>query len=83
MYCENVESYYIMPDEKILDEKIMLWTLKELYLSPYKVYLNNLKLEKFRLNYFKAKKYITQKENYRLEEIINYFIVCLHEELEK
>ena len=72
-----------MPQERVLDEKIMFWALKEIYLSPHRVYLNNLTREKFILKYYKTKKYITEKPYYRLEEIINYFIVCLHEEMEK
>ena len=72
-----------MPQERVLDEKIMFWALKEIYLSPHRVYLNKLTREKFTLKYYKIKKYITEKPYYRLEEIINYFIVCLHEEMEK
>lgn len=71
-----------MPEDRVLDEKIMFWAVKELYLSPHKSYLNELKRDKFVLRYLKTKKYIMEKPNYRLEEVINYFIVCLHEELE-
>ena len=71
-----------MPQERVLDEKIMFWALKEIYLSPHRVYLNKITREKFTLKYYKTKKYITEKPYYRLEEIINYFIVCLHEEME-
>lgn len=83
MYCIKPEIYELMPKEAVLDEKIMLWSLKEIYLSPHKIYLNDLKIDKFRLKYYKTKKYIMEKPNYRLEEVINYFIVCLHEEMEK
>ena len=30
----------------------------------------------------KTKKYITEKENYKIKEIIDYFMVCLHDEME-
>lgn len=83
MYCGNIEIYNLMPQERVLDEKIMFWALKEIYLSPHRVYLNKLTREKFTLKYYKTKKYITEKPYYRLEEIINYFIVCLHEAMEK
>lgn len=83
MYCGNIEIYNLMPEERVLDEKIMFWGLKEIYLSPHRVYLNDLKRDQFALKYYKTKKYIMEKSNYRLEEVINYFIVCLHEEIEK
>lgn len=83
MYCGNIEIYNLMPEERVLDEKIMFWGLKEIYLSPHRVYLNDLKRDQFALKYYKTKKYIMEKSNYRLEEVINYFIVCLHEEMEK
>ena len=83
MYCGTSEIYSFMPEERVLDEKIMFWALKEIYLSPHKVYLKNLKRDKFALKYYKTKKYIMEKPKYQLEEVINYFIVCLHEEMEK
>lgn len=83
MYCSKIEIYDLMPADRVLDEKIMFWALKEIYLSPHRVYLNNLKRDKFTLKYYKTKKYIMEKPEYRLEEVINYFIVCLHEEMEK
>jgi len=82
MYVENTIAYELMPADRFLDEKIMLWAVKEIYLSPHKVFLNNLKRDRFVLRYQKTKKYITEKPDYKLEEIINYFIVCLHDELE-
>lgn len=83
MYASNYEIYQLMPKEKVLDEKLMMWALKELYLSPHKIYINYLSRDKFVLKFYKAKKYITEKNNYKLKEIIDYFIVCLHNEMEK
>ena len=82
MYVENTIAYGLMSADRLLDEKIMIGAVKEIYLSPHKVFLNDLKRDKFVLRYQKTKKYITGKPDYRLEEIINYFIVCLHDELE-
>ena len=31
---------------------------------------------------YQNKKYITEKENYKIKEIIDYFMVCLHDEME-
>lgn len=83
MFVGDSKVYDLMPDDRILDEKIMIWGIKEIYLSPHRIYLNSLKKDKFRLKYYKTKKYIMEKMDYKLEEVINYFIVCLHEEMEK
>jgi len=82
MYVNDSKIYNIMPAERVLDEKIMFWAIKEIYLSPHKIYLNTLTRDKFILKYYKTKKYITEKENYKIKEIIDYFIVCLHDEME-
>ncbi len=83
LYAENELTYNLMPPETVLDNKILTWCVKELYLSPHKVFLMNLNWEKLTHKYLKAKKYITEKPNYTLEEVINYCMVCLYEELEK
>lgn len=82
LYTETLTAYELMTPEKLLDEKIIIWAIKEIYLSPYKMFLNNLNREKIVLKYQKTKKYITSKDDYRIEEIINYFVVCLYNELE-
>lgn len=82
LYVNNSKAYELMSDERVLDEKIMLWAIKEIYLSPHKIYLNTLTRDKFILKYYKTKKYITEKENYKIKEIIDYFMVCLHDEME-
>lgn len=82
MYVNDSKIYNIMPAERVLDEKIMFWAIKEIYLSPHKIYLNTLTRDKFILKYYKTKKYITEKENYKIKEIIDYFMVCLHDEME-
>ena len=80
LYVNNSKAYELMSAERVLDEKIMLWAIKEIYLSPHKIYLNTLTRDKFILKYYKTKKYITEKENYKIKEIIDYFMVCLHDE---
>ncbi len=79
---DNDIAYNLMPPERVLDEKIMLWCVKEIYLSPYKIFLNDLTWEILAHKYLKTKTYITEKPDYRVEEIINYFIVCIQNELE-
>ena len=61
MYVNDSKIYNIMPAERVLDEKIMFWAIKEIYLSPHKIYLNTLTRDKFILKYYKTKKYITEK----------------------
>ena len=82
MHVKDSNIYELMPKERVLDEKIMFWAIKEIYLSPHKIYLNLLTRDKFILKYYKTKKYITEKENYKIKEIIDYFMVCLHDEME-
>ena len=55
MYCSTSEIYKLMPEERVLDEKIMFWGLKEIYLSPHRVYLKDLKRDQFALKYYKTK----------------------------
>lgn len=71
-----------MTVDRLVDEKILIWIVKEIYLSPHRTLLNNLKRDKLLLRYQKTKKYITSKSDYRIEELINYCIVCIHDELE-
>ena len=82
LYADDTIAYDLMPPNKVLDEKIMIWATKEIYISPHKIFLNKIKRESFVHKYLKTKKYIMEKQNYRLEEVINYFIVCLRDEFE-
>ncbi len=83
LYSEDQRAYFYMSDRQVLDQKIMIWAIKELYISPYKVYLNNLQRNKFVLKYLKTKKYIKKKPGHTLQDIIKYFIACLQEELDR
>ena len=82
LYVKNKKDYDLMPPEKVMYQKRMLWAIKEIYQSPHKTLIEQLKRKKMALRYEKTKKYVMQKQEYQLVEIINYFIVCLHEELE-
>ena len=83
LYVENKKAYDLMPADKLMDQKFMIWGIKEIYQSPHNVLLGKLKRDKMLLKYTKTKEYITQKSDYQLIEIISYYIVCLHEELEE
>lgn len=70
--------------EKMLFQiQLQYWTITEIYLSPYKVYLNKLSRDKFMLNYFLTEKYITIDSEEKIAEFISYFITCLRKEFEK
>ena len=81
LYVDDLKVFKIMGEEAVLDLKIHTWAVKEIYLSPHRVLLNGLTREKFMLKYKKARKYISEDKG--LKELINYFIVCLHEQLEE
>lgn len=81
LHIETLDAFKLMPENVILDLKIQTWAIKELYLSPHRVLLNDLTSKKFMLKYQKARKYITEEKG--LKDLINYFMVCLHEELEE
>lgn len=70
--------------EKMLFQiQLQYWTITEIYLSPYKVYLNKLSRDKFMLNYFLTEKYIIIDSEEKIAEFISYFITCLRKEFEK
>ena len=80
MFVESKNTFKLISEDKILDLKIQTWCVKELYLSPHRVLLNNLSREKFMIKFQKAEKYIKKQNN--LREFINYFIVCVRSGLE-
>lgn len=83
MYTKDMKSFNSMPSEMINNEKILMWAVKEIYLSPYKVFIDKLDRNKLIYRFLKAKKYIELKQEYKLEELISYFITCLYKELEQ
>ena len=64
----------------LLELKIKYYAIKELYCSPYKVYLNDLTFDKLNLRFLKTKKYVNIEN---ITHFINYFIKSLQEELYK
>ena len=92
MYLKKLEIFddqpaflkYIefFPDEEKLKYKIMYWSIKEIYYSPQRIFLNQLTKEQFYLRYFKAKKYMDW-ENSSIYEFLAYFIRSIIEEMEK
>lgn len=69
-----------MSKEQIQDIKIQYWTVKELYKSPYKIFLDKLNRENFIFKYLQSKKYIKQDPEFK-EDIVKYFIKIVQTDL--
>lgn len=81
LYFTDIETLNYIPSERILEYELQYWTIKELYFSPYKVYLNALTRDKFLLKFLQTQKYIKIDNESKLTDFINYFIKSLREEL--
>lgn len=82
LYIENDKS---LPEQIKFDLKLKYYAIAQIYLSPYKIYLLDLKEKLFTRIFLAAKKYcpITIDDEDKLEDFMNYFIVCFRNELEK
>lgn len=83
LYIGSNDTY--LPEEYKFDLQLKYYAISQIYLSPYKVYLLNLKEELFTKVFLAAKKYcpITIDDEDNIEDFMNYFIVCLRKEFEK
>ncbi len=77
-YRDNEETISKVPEEKLFDFKLKYWAVKELYFSPYRVYLGKIQRERFNLRFNKAKKYVNPKQN--TYHFLNYFIKSLQQD---
>lgn len=80
MYAENYEIFDYYKPNDLLDLKLQYWAIKEIYFSPYKVYLNEMTREQFMLRFLKSKKYVKTSDTWHF---LNYFIKSIQEELYK
>ena len=80
LYVEN-DTY--LPEEMKFDLQLKYYAITQIYLSPYKVYLMDLKEKMFTRIFLAAKKYCPIEDESRLEDFMNYFIVCFRKEIEK
>ena len=82
LYIENDKS---LPEQIKFDLQLKYYAIAQIYLSPYKIYLLDLKEKLFTRIFLAAKKYcpITIDDEDKLEDFMNYFIVCVRNELEK
>ena len=83
IYIESLNVLQLFTDEKILEYELQYWTIKEIYFSPYKIYLNSLKRTKFLLKYLQTEKYIKVDSESKITDFINYFIKILRDDFEK
>lgn len=73
-----------MTEERIYDLKVQYWAVTELYLSPYKIYLNDYERDDFIFRFLKAKKYVDYtKSEQELNHFMGYFIKSLQTDLKK
>ena len=83
LYFPNTEILKYLTDEKQLEYELQYWTVKEIYFSPYKIYLNSLTRTKFLLKYLQTQKYISIDNEDKIIDFINYFIKILRTDFEK
>lgn len=83
LYIGEHDTY--LPEEMKFDLQLKYYAITQIYLSPYKIYLLNLKEKLFTRIFLAAKKYcpVTIDDEDKLEDFMNYFIVCFRNELEK
>ena len=73
-----------LPSTMILESKIKYWTIMQIYLSPYRVYWNNINRLNFMFRFLKAKTYMSYENGdneKKLEDFIAYFIKSLQGEI--
>lgn len=80
MYIENTNY---LTEKHIFQLQLQYWTITEIYLSPYKVYLNELTRNTFLLKYLQTEKYITIDSEEKINDFISYFITCLRKGFER
>lgn len=80
LYIEN-DTY--LPDEMKFDLQLKYYAISQIYLSPYKVYLIDLKEKVFTKLFLAAKQYCPIDNEDKIEDFMNYFIVCFRKEMEK
>lgn len=71
-----------LPENEIIELKIKYWIVKELCLSSYKIYLNQLNYDDFMFRFLKGKEYVdyTQSDE-ELTHFVGYVIKSIQEDL--
>lgn len=76
IYIDNIKALKYLDNENLQDYKNQYWSIKELYISSYGVFLQKLDRNQFLFKYKEAKKN-TIKKGKTNEDLINYFIRSL------
>ena len=76
---ENIICYFTQ--EQLENYYLQYWAVKELYFRPEKIFLNKITAKQFMYRFLKAKKY-AKENNMDLKRFIEYFIVCIKNEME-
>lgn len=80
IYIENDTS---LPEEMKFDLQLKYYVITQIYLSPYKVYLMDLKEKVFTRIFLSAKQYISLQDEEGITDFISYVIGCFRKEMEK
>ena len=78
LYTEDDSNF---PEKFIFELQLKIYAITELYKSSYKVYLNNLTEKMLSLKFLDTEKYCPIHTEEDIVEFMNYFIVCLRNEL--
>ena len=79
LYMGDHDTY--LPDEMKFDLQLKYYAITQIYLSQYKVHLMDLKEKTFTRVFLAAKRYCPIDDEDKIEDFMNYFIVCLREEM--
>lgn len=84
LYVDGFDDTY-MTNETKFDLQLKYYAIVQIYLSPYKVYLNTIKEKKFTRLFLSAKKYcpVSIDDESKIEDFMNYFIKCIQNEMDK
>ena len=78
-----IEDDTYLPENMKFDLQLKYYAITQIYLSPYKIYLRDIKEKIFTRIFLAAKKYCPIEDENSLEDFMNYFIVCFRKEIEK
>lgn len=81
IYVQNTEILQYFSESQKFEYELQYWAIKELYYSPYKIFLGKLTKQQFIFRFYKAKKYMDYS-NCSIYEFSSYFIRCVQEEME-
>lgn len=82
LYIERDDN---LPEQMKFDLQLKYYAITQIYLSPYKIYLLDIKEKSFTKTFLAANQYcpIETKTPKQITDFMNYFIVCLRKEFEK